>query len=91
MTNCTYVGTISPTTYSFAGDNPLSGQGTGDEIMNVGPKTHDEEGRAICKSKKCRHLLSRQFIDYNWVTGRCPNPDCFYHSHPQEDVEDKKA
>jgi hypothetical protein len=67
----------------------LYAPGTGDEIMNVEPKTANEEGRVICKSKECRHLLSRQFIDYNWVTGMCPNPDCFYHSHPQEDVENK--
>lgn len=55
--------------------------------MNVEQKTHDEEGRAICKNKDCRHLLSRGFIDYKWVTGRCPNPDCFYHNHSQEEVE----
>ena len=60
-------------------------QGTGDEIMDIESRTQDEKEIAICKSKNCRHILSRQFIDYKWVTGMCPNPDCFYHTHPQED------
>jgi hypothetical protein len=55
--------------------------------MDSDSATSSEEGRTVCKSKKCRHLLSRKFIDYQWVTGNCPNPDCFYHTHPQEEVE----
>jgi len=58
--------------------------------MNDEKMTEREDGRSICKGKNCRHLLSRQFIDYKWVTGMCPNPDCFYHSHSQEDRENSK-
>jgi hypothetical protein len=58
--------------------------------MSADKKTSTEEGKAICKSKNCRHLLTRQFIDYKWVTGTCPNPDCFYHTHPQEKIEDER-
>jgi len=59
--------------------------------MDVDTRTVDGDERTVCKSKKCRHLLSRQFIDYKWVTGKCPNPDCFYHSHSQEEEEGKRG
>lgn len=58
--------------------------------MSVDSRTAPEEANAICKSRNCRHILSRQFIDYKWVIGMCPNPDCFYHTHPQEDSEDNR-
>ena len=59
--------------------------------MNVETKTVSGDERTICKNKECRHILSRKFIDYKWVTGTCPNPDCFYHGQPQEDLEETKG
>ena len=39
-----------------------------------------------CKNKECNHLLNQEFIAYQWVTGNCTNPDCFYHTHDQDEV-----
>lgn len=33
----------------------------------------------ICKNRKCRHFLLK--------TELCPNPDCFYSSHFQEEKD----
>lgn len=53
--------------------------------MSVDSGEPAEETRAVCRNKECRHILTRQFVNYRWVVGTCPNPDCFYHTHSQEE------
>jgi hypothetical protein len=58
-----------------------------DMCSDFGSK-NDVNENPVCKNKECRHILLQKFEDYKWTVGMCPNPDCFYHTHEQTEVEE---